>query len=428
MNNNWSQTSLGELENNGEADIQTGPFGTVLKASEYSDRGSPVISVGEIRYGYLHVSGQTPKVSDKTKERLPQFILRAGDIVFGRKGAIDRNSIINESQNGWFLGSDGIRLRLSGDFDNLFVSYQFRCPTIGKWLLQNSSGSVMPSLNQKTLNRLPLWLPNIHEQQGISTVLSTLDKKIALNNKINTELEAMAKLIYDYWFVQFDFPDANGKPYKSSGGKMVYNEALKREIPEGWAVGNIMQLAHLLGGGTPKTTIASYWRGSIPFFTPADAASDVFSLKTKQNVTTEGLKNCSSKLFEKGTIFITARGTVGKINIASCDMAMNQSCYALQGKEGVGSTFIYFYASELIQYVKSKASGSIFKALVTNDFKFTGLVIPPMETIARFTNTVDASFDKLLLNKLENQELTELRDWLLPMLMNGQVTVKDAAP
>jgi len=237
----------------------------------------------------------------------------------------------------------------------------------------------------------------------------------------------MAKLIYDYWFVQFDFPDANGKPYKSSGGKMVYNEALKREIPERWGVGNIMQLTQLLGGGTPKTTMASFWGGSIPFFTPADASSGVFSLETKQNVTTEGLKSCSSKLFKKGTIFVTARGTVGKINIASCDMAMNQSCYALQGKEGVGSTFIYFYANELIQYVKSKASGSIFKALVTNDFKFTELVIPPVEVIARFSNTVDANFNKLLLNGLENRELTKLRDWLLPMLMNGQVTVKDTA-
>ena len=290
-----------------------------------------------------------------------------------------------------------------------------------------NSGSAQPSLNRNFLYPIRISVPKTKEQKSIGRALKQIDKKIALNNKINTELEAMAKLIYDYWFVQFDFPDANGKPYKSSGGKMVYNEALKREIPERWGVGNIMQLTQLLGGGTPKTTMASFWGGSIPFFTPADASSGVFSLETKQNVTTEGLKSCSSKLFKKGTIFVTARGTVGKINIASCDMAMNQSCYALQGKEGVGSTFIYFYANELIQYVKSKASGSIFKALVTNDFKFTELVIPPVEVIARFSNTVDANFNKLLLNGLENRELTKLRDWLLPMLMNGQVTVKDTA-
>lgn len=243
MNSDWLQTTLGELEGSGDADIQTGPFGTVLKASEYSSNGVPVISVGEIRHGYIDISDKTPKVSAEITQKLPKFILKSGDIVFGRKGAIDRNSIINEGQCGWFLGSDGIRLRLSDGIDSHFVSYQFCCSSVGKWLLQNSSGSVMPSLNQKTLNRLPLWLPSLEDQQAISNILSAIDKKIELNNKINAELEAMAKLIYDYWFVQFDFTDANGNPYKSSGGKMVYNETLKREIPGGW---DVFQLSSIL--------------------------------------------------------------------------------------------------------------------------------------------------------------------------------------
>ncbi|MCP4457856.1 MAG: restriction endonuclease subunit S, partial [Cytophagales bacterium] len=118
MNDLWEKTLLGELESVGEADIQTGPFGTVLKTSEYADVGSPVISVGEIRYGYLQVFKHTPVVSEETKKRLPQFVLKEGDIVFGRKGAIDRNAIIQRHQEGWFLGSDGIRLRLSGDINS----------------------------------------------------------------------------------------------------------------------------------------------------------------------------------------------------------------------------------------------------------------------------------------------------------------------
>jgi len=316
-------------------------------------------------------------------------------------------------------------IRFDDNVNQVFMFYLMK--TNERYIKKFANGTTTLTITKDAVRGLCFNVPSKPHQDKIAKTLTNLDQKIALNNQINTELEAMAKLIYDYWFVQFDFPDANGKPYKSSGGKMVYNEALKREIPERWGVGNIMQLTQLLGGGTPKTTMASFWGGSIPFFTPADASSGVFSLETKQNVTTEGLKSCSSKLFKKGTIFVTARGTVGKINIASCDMAMNQSCYALQGKEGVGSTFIYFYANELIQYVKSKASGSIFKALVTNDFKFTELVIPPVEVIARFSNTVDANFNKLLLNGLENRELTKLRDWLLPMLMNGQVTVKDTA-
>jgi len=143
------------------------------------------------------------------------------------------------------------------------------------------------------------------------------------------------------------------------------------------------------------------------------------------NITKDGLNNCSSRLYSKGTIFITARGTVGKINIASRDMSMSQSCYALQGKEGISSEFVYFYVDELVHYIKSKASGSIFKALVTNDFKFTPMTIPPTELIVQFTKLTKPMFEKLLINKIENNQLVELREWLLPSLMNGQVTVQE---
>jgi type I restriction enzyme S subunit len=317
--------------------------------------------------------------------------------------------------------------KIKSDYNPYYIYYWLK----GKkdYLFQQASVTRTPILNKSSFSDIEIEMPIKAYQNKIADVLTSIDQKIELNNKINAKLEAMAKLIYDYWFVQFDFPsdvlENKGKPYKSSGGKMVYNEELKREIPEGWGAGNVMHLANLLGGGTPKTTVKKYWGGSIPFFTPADAESDVYCLKTKENITAEGLNSCSSRLYGRGTVFITARGTVGKINIASTDMAMNQSCYALQGKEGVGYEFIYYYAEELVSYVKSKASGSIFKALVTNDFKFTELVIPPMELIGKFIQTVESNFEKLLVNKQENHQLAELRDWLLPMLMNGQVTVKN---
>jgi len=294
--------------------------------------------------------------------------------------------------------------------------------------LRSLSSGVRKNLNSNDIKEFEIRLPNeMQTQKKIAKVLSDLDAKIELNNRINTELEAMAKTLYDYWFVQFDFPDVNGKPYKTSGGKMVWSAELKREIPDGWEVGNIMTLANLLGGGTPKTNNPNYWSGDIPFFTPADAEDSIYSTNTKQKITEIGLKNSSTKRYSKGTIFITARGTVGKINIASQDMAMNQSCYALQGKENVNSQFLYFYTNELVHYIKSKASGSIFKALVTNDFKFTKMIVPPLSLLQNFDVFSKSIFATVLNNKLENQELASLRDWLLPMLMNGQVSVGDAS-
>ena len=433
MNNNWSKTSLGKLQDEGRANVQTGPFGTVLKASEYTDDGVPVISVGEIRHGHLSVSETTPLVSDDIKKRLPQFVLRAGDIVFGRKGAIDRNAIVSKEQAGWFLGSDGIRLRLSEGIDSTFVSYQFRSPSVGKWLLQNSSGSTMPSLNQKVLDRLPLWLPREKEQQKIAAVLSALDSKIDCNNRINAELEAMAKTLYDYWFVQFDFPfdfaqgkpAQNGKPYKSSGGKMVYNPTLKREIPAGWKDSNIQAVADLLGGGTPTKKKPEYWNGDIPFFTPTDADGTIFKFSTADFITEEGLKKSSTRLFAKNTVFITARGSVGKLVLTGTGMAMNQSCYALRAKPGISHTYLFFLAKELIHHLAVKSSGSVFDSIVSNDIEFALLAIPDTTVIEKYAAVVEPAFKWIAANTQENQHLTKFRDWLLPMLMNGQVTVAE---
>lgn len=300
-----------------------------------------------------------------------------------------------------------------------------------------NSGTGVPSMTFSAYYGIKVNLPKLSIQKQIAKILSDLDTKIELNNKINQELEAMAKMIYDYWFVQFDFPmskeqalalgkpELEGKPYKASGGKMVYNQQLKREIPEGWEDGSILACASLEGGGTPKKEINEYWNGNTPFFTPTDSDSNIFCIKTKIYTNILGISKSSTQLFEKGTVFITARGSVGKINVAGVSMAMNQSCYALVPLRGFSSEFIYFHTDQIVHYLKAKSSGSIFKAIVTNDFKFTPSLVPKQDLVSKFTETVKPMFEKILNNQNQNQELTYLRDWLLPMLMNGQVTVKE---
>ena len=232
----------------------------------------------------------------------------------------------------------------------------------------------------------------------------------------------MAKAIYDYWFVQFDFPNDVGKPYKSSGGEMVYNDILKRKIPKGWEVKNLLTISDLLGGGTPSTINKDYWNGKIPFFTPTDANESIYAIKTIQSITEKGVKESSTKIFEKGTIFLTARGSVGKVMIASKTMAMNQSCYALKSKNE-HYIFLYFCTLNAIGYLKAKSSGSIFNAIVSNDIKYTPVIIPDQGIRTRFNQKLSSHFERILNNLEQNQELATLRDWLLPMLMNGQVTV-----
>lgn len=431
MKSNRTRTTLGNLVREGSADYQTGPFGTMLKASEYSAEGSPLISVGEIREGYFTIYDHTPRICERIKLKLPQFVLEEGDIVFGRKGAINRNAIVTKSQAGWFLGSDGIRLRLTEKHDPAFFSYFLRTAMIGQWLLSNGPGAIMPSLNQKILDRVPLFLPPKSEQQRISGVLSAIDAKIDCNNRLNTELEAMAKALYDYWFVQFDFPitaamgtpKLAGKPYRASGGKMIYNETLKRKIPAGWEGGNILALSEIGGGATPSKKIADFWGGTIPFFTPTDAKSEPFCLNTEDHITQLGLGNSATRLYPKGTLFITARGSVGKVMITSRAMAMNQSCYALCPRHGVGSAFLYFHTLSLMDYLHAKSSGSVFNSIVTNDINFTPTVVPASQQLTAFNEVAEPMFKSILTHQEQNLQLAELRDWLLPMLMNGQVSV-----
>jgi type I restriction enzyme S subunit len=212
---------------------QTGPFGTQLHKEDYVSDGTPIVTVehlGEISFNLENL----PMVSDKDKERLSKYVLKEGDIVFSRVGSVDRCTYVSKKEDGWLFSGRCIRVRVNEKADARYVSFYFRQKYFKEMMRNISVGAIMSSLNTSLMDNLPIFLPSKIIQQKIAAVLSSLDSKIALNNCINTELEAMAKTLYDYWFVQFDFPDDYGKPYKTSGGKMVYNAALKREMPEGW--------------------------------------------------------------------------------------------------------------------------------------------------------------------------------------------------
>ena len=234
----------------------------------------------------------------------------------------------------------------------------------------------------------------------------------------------MAQALYDYWFVQFDFPDENGKPYKSSGGRMVWNEKLKREIPEDWGIDNITAIADIEGGGTPSTHEPLYWDGLIPFYTPKDASDGFIApSQTLRNTTALGVTHSSTKIFTNA-VFLTARGTVGKVQMPRVAMAMNQSCYALLPKESISLFYLFFVVKGIVRALKVKANGAVFDAIVTRDI--LGILLPQAKSsvISLFTETVAPILSRIFANQSELEELTKQRDFLLPLLMSGQVQVK----
>ena len=337
----------------------------------------------------------------------------------------------------------GIATYIADDFDNVILGYHNALITpspeklSGKYLnallhtdyartyfANNASGSGQRyALSVDALNNFPVPLIPLAEQERIGDIFSSIDQKIALNRAINDNLEAMAKQLYDYWFVQFDFPNEEGKPYKSSGGKMVWNEKLKRAIPDGWYADNICRIADILSGGTPSKQVDAYWQnGNIPFWGPTDYTGAIFQLTTAEHITNEGLKHCASSLFEEGVVVITARGSIGKIVVVGTPMAMNQSCYAFRSRNDEFE-YLFFLTAQLIEHLKAKGSGSVFKSIITADIENSILSIADETTITLFTSTIRPLMNAIKENTKQIELLTKQRDELLPLLMNGQVLV-----
>ena len=318
-----------------------------------------------------------------------------------------------------------VAFRVKPEWNSFYIYYYLRnVYNAGVFFNFEGKTSGIKNLDIETAFRaIPIKAIAMESQISIATAISCLDKKIALNRAINDNLEAMAKQLYDYWFVQFDFPNEEGKPYKSSGGKMVWNEKLKREIPEGWYADNICRIADILSGGTPSKQIDSYWQnGNIPFFGPTDYAGAIFQLNTAEHITSDGLKHCASSLFEEGVVIITARGSIGKLVIVGTPMAMNQSCYAFRSRNNEFE-YLYFLTAQLIEHLKAKGSGSVFKSIITTDIENSILSIADETTITLFTSTIRPLMSAIKENTKQIEVLTKQRDELLPLLMNGKVSV-----
>ena len=275
------------------------------------------------------------------------------------------------------------------------------------------SGSAIPSTDRYEIYSLSVELPSLDEQRRIAGILGSLDDKIELNRRINANLEAQAQALFRSWFVDFE-PFRDGPFVDSQLGK----------IPQGWKVGNYTDIVEIKGGGTPKTGIQEYWNGTIPFFSPKDVGASCFVLDTEKHITAKGLENCNSSLFQPNTVFITARGTVGKVVMTGTEMAMNQTNYALLGKQNISQYYVYHITLQLVARLLKKANGAVFNAITTRDFTSEQVVIPPFSTISQFSDVVKPIYENILLNDVQSNRLSALRDTLMPKLMAGEIAIE----
>ncbi|MCB9737707.1 MAG: restriction endonuclease subunit S [Deltaproteobacteria bacterium] len=296
-----------------------------------------------------------------------------------------------------------------------FVEYVFRY--IRHRIQREATGSVQDNINLKTLARLDLPLPPLDEQRRIAAVLGSLDDKIELNRKMNRTLEEMAQAIFKSWFIDFDgMPDS----------EMVESEL--GPIPRGWEVKPVSEIVTLIGGGTPKKSVAEYWGGDIPWFSVRDAPApgDVFVLDTEAHITEAGLAGSSARLVEPWTTIISARGTVGKLAVAAGRMTFNQSCYGVRASSAHGDVFIHFVLRDIVEHLRRSAHGSVFDTITRKTFETAMVRVPPADRAVEFDRTVEPLLQRILSNGRESRTLANLRDALLPKLISGEIRVPEA--
>ncbi|GGZ72543.1 restriction endonuclease subunit S [Algibacter mikhailovii] len=369
----------------------------------------------EIKNGrdYKHLSeGEIPVYGSGGLMRYVDESLYQGEsILLPRKGTLSNIQYVNES----FWTVDTIYYSII-DKSKAEAYYLYRYLTLLD-LNHLNSGTGVPSMTFGAYYDIPIKLPDLSTQKKIAKVLSDLDAKIEVNNKINQELEAMAKTLYDYWFVQFDFPDANGKPYKSSGGKMVYNDELKREIPEGWEVKFLTEEMDLQYGFPFSTKLFNTVEKGVPVIRIRDILNCTISNYSTQEVDDKYKLN-------KGDIVVGMDGNFHINYWNKEDCYLNQRSLRIRSNEDSISEIQARYSIE--PYIKareknvSRTTVAHLSAKDVNDLK----VLKAANKIQLKANDFfKSNLDKIVANREQNQKLSELRDWLLPMLMNGQVTV-----
>ena len=342
-------------------------------------------------------------------------------IVVGRVGAYC-GSIYVEENSCWV--SDNAIAGVPKEGQDLTYLYY-----VLKSLNLNSKqiGSSQPLITQSMLRDMVVDIEiNIEEQKRIANSISIIDQKIQINNQINQELEAMAKTLYDYWFVQFDFPDQNGKPYKSSGGKMVYNQDLKREIPEGWGVETLKDFeSKIITGKTPSRANSDNFGGEIPFITIGDIRGNTFIYSTSETLTDLGASVQQNKYLPEGSLCVSCIATVGEIGFTTEWSHTNQQINSIVFEDETNRYYLYFALKNYFENANASAkTGNTFANMNKEDFSGIRIILPRNEIKNNFHKMTEPYFAQIKCLQGQNQELTQLRDWLLPMLMNGQVKVE----
>ena len=357
------------------------------------------------------------------------FLMEEGDIITPLTeqaiGLLGSTAIIPES--GKYIQSQDVAKIICKEelLDKDFAFYLISSTLVKQQLSAAAQQTKIRHTSPDKIRDCTVWIPELAEQKRIGKLLRSLDRKIELNRAINQNLETMAKQLYDYWFVQFDFPNEEGKPYKSSGGEMVWNEKLKRDIPASWKTKAIEDIADVYNGATPSTVNEQNYGGDIVWITPKDLSDQKqkFVYQGERNISQAGYNSCSTHLLPPNTILMSSRAPIGLLSIAKTELCTNQGFKSFVPQAENISTYLYYYLNIHIKQIEQLGTGTTFKEVSREDVLKFPILKPSDAILDLWEERVSALNNKQFEIQKENEYLTKQRDELLPLLMNGQVSV-----
>ena len=389
MVSEWKHLSLGEI-----TELVIDYRGKTPKklGGDWSNSGYRALSAKNIKTGHIVQTDTIRFVDEEMYKKWMKDEIKRGDILITSEAPFGQ-IYFWDSDEKIVLSQRLFGVRIKDGYDPRFIYYYMTTSDFQGEMDSRATGTTVVGLRQPELMKCKVCCPDLITQKRIASVLTSIDAKININNNINDNLQQQAMALFDRYYEQA----SDTVPFTS--------------------------VIQILGGGTPKTGNPLFWNGDIPFFTPKDVGAP-YTLTTEKTITEEGLDHCNSRLYPVNTVFVTARGTVGKVGMPGVPMAMNQSCYALVGKE-IDQLMVYFYTLHTVQALKHKASGAVFDAITTRDFDTETIQLIEDDTAAEFLSIARPMFGQILSNSIENQRLAALRDALLPRFMSGEIDVSD---
>ena len=383
------------------ADIQTGPFGSQLHKEDYVADGTPIVTVEHL--GNKMFSEQNlPRVSNTDKNRLKKYVLKQGDIVFSRVGSVDRCSYVDQKHDGWMFSGRCLRVRPTSEIDSEYLYYYFCLEETKQFVRNISVGATMPSINTKLLGEVVVTFPELEQQKRISGILSAIDSKIEVNQKINDNLQQQAQALFKSWFLNYE-------PWDGTA-------------PNSWLHGKLGDYANIKRGGSPRPIQEYLSDSGLRWLKISDVTGlqTPFIIDIKDHIIEEGLKK--TVFLKAGSLVLSNSATTGIPKILDVDSCIHDG-WLYFPESRFSNEYLYLYFKYIRQQLVNLSNGSVFNNLKTDILKGYPTILPDEETLQRFDGIIKPMFLQMQNLTRESHDLMDLRDTILPRLMSGELDV-----